>query len=89
MSCEHSIGEDPRFPRTCIKCGREVSGRWLRDLQRESELALRASKKPEFTESLIQFAQARAGKSNVRRLKSRNLRREIQEELADALNYLC
>lgn len=89
MGCEHSIGDDPRFPTTCIKCGKNVSERWIRDTERERQLLLRASKKPEFTESLVQFAQSRSGKSNVRRLKSRNMRREIQEELGDAANYFC
>jgi len=89
MECEHSIGPDPRFASTCIKCGREVSGRWLRSKERERSLAMRASKKPEFTESLVAFAQQRAGESNVRNLRTRNFQREVREELADALNYLC
>lgn len=89
MDCEHSIGSDPRFESSCVKCGRVVSGRWVRDKERERQLALRASKKPEYTESLIAFAQQRAGETNVRSLRSRNFHREIREELADTLNYLC
>lgn len=89
VECEHSIGGNPRHPNTCIKCGREVSGRWLRDLRREASLVYRASKKPEYSASLIHFAQSRAGDKPVRSLRSRNMRREIEEELADAVNYLC
>ena len=87
MTCEHSV--EPRRPTTCLKCGREVSGRWLRSLERERDLALRASEEPEFTESLVRFAQFRSGSSQVRRLSSRNFRLDVMEELADALNYLC
>ena len=88
-ACEHSIGNDPRHLRTCLKCGREVSGRWLRDPERERTLAFRASKDPEFTESLVRFAQERAGDGQVRTLVSRNFHREVREELADSFNYLC
>jgi len=87
VTCEHSV--EPRRPTTCLKCGREVSGRWLRSLKRERDLALRASEEPEFTESLVRFAQFRSGSSQVRRLSSRNFRLDVMEELADALNYLC
>ena len=89
MICQHSFGTDPRREGTCVKCGRIVSGRWIRDPERERQLALRASKKPEHTESLVAFAQSRAGSGQVRNLLSRNMHREIREELSDALNYLC
>ena len=89
MLCEHSIGTDPRYENTCVKCGRIVSGRWLRSKDREGLLALRASRKPEFTHSLVQFAQERAGDTHVRNLHSRNFHREIKEEIADAFNYLA
>ena len=88
-NCEHSIGNDPRNETTCIKCGRSVDGRWLRDTKRERHLVLRSSSKPEFAESLVNFAQKRAGDTNVRQVRSRNFTREIKEELADAMNYLC
>ena len=89
VRCEHSIGDNPRRPTTCIKCGREVSGRWIRDKRREANLVYRASKKPEFSASLIALAQMRAGDKPVRGLASRNFRLEVIEELADAVNYLC
>jgi hypothetical protein len=66
-----------------------VDGRWLRDIDRERNLVLRSASKPEFAESLIAFAHNRAGNSNVRSVRSRNFHREIKEELADAVNYLC
>lgn len=66
-----------------------MSDRWLRSLERERSLALRASEEPEFTESLVKFAQFRAGSGQVRQLRSRNFRLDVMEELADALNYLC
>lgn len=87
--CEHSVGNDPRHLTTCLKCGREVNGRWLRDKGREEELVLRASKPSETIRGLIHFAQERAGDSQVRNLTSRSFLREIREELADATNYLC
>jgi hypothetical protein len=87
--CEHSFSGNPRNEGTCVKCGKIVSGRWLRDEERERLLALRASKRPEFTENLVAFAQQRAGDSPVRNLRSRNFHKECREEIADALNYLC
>lgn len=89
VRCEHSIGDNPRKTTTCIKCGREVLGRWLRDKRREADLVYRASKEPEYSASLVALAQTRAGDKPVRGLTSRNFRREIEEELADAINYLC
>lgn len=86
--CEHSIGNDPRYD-SCVKCGREMNGRWIRDKERERKLIMRASRKPEYTESLVNFAQERAGDSQVRNLTSRSFIREIREEIADAANYLC
>ena len=87
--CEHSFSSNPRNEGVCVKCGKIVSGRWLRDGERERLLGLRASKKPEFTEGLVAFAQQRAGTTEVRNLSSRNFRKEILEEVADAFNYLC
>ena len=91
VECEHSLGNDPRRIESgaCLKCGRTVSGRWRRDKNRERDLVLRASAKPEFSESLVRFAHARSGDGEVRNLRSRNMRREIEEELADAVNYFC
>jgi len=87
--CEHSIGNDPRHPTTCLKCGREVSGRWLRDLGRERQLIVRASKDQVHSENLVRFAQSRSGLDSVRMLRSRSFHTEVREELADAANYLC
>lgn len=89
--CEHSVGANPRNATTCVKCGRSLSGRWLRDPERRRELLLRVASAPgqAAAESLAAYAEARTQSGPVRRLKTRNFRREILEELGDAANYFA
>lgn len=86
--CEHSIGNDPRKANQCVKCGRTLGGRWIRNMEREAELVQRAAGLHDVSD-LVQFAQGRAGTGQVRRLRSRSFYVEIREELSDAVNYFA
>ena len=86
--CEHSVGNDPRKANQCVKCGRTLGGRWVRNLGREAALVQRAAGLVNIGD-LVHVAQQRAGSGQVRRLRSRSFYVEIREELSDAVNYFA
>lgn len=81
--CEHAVHTDPRFPTTCIKCGKAVFR--PRNVAIEKHLHGLA----DLPEDLLELVHRRTAQSPYgSQLLQKDWLAELNEELADAVNYL-